>query len=64
MESLLFMLNSIAVLIVAYMGVRDDRRPPGSRQTSIFRTLDDDAIRSNHDAAQARQDRVARTRVR
>jgi hypothetical protein len=63
MEALLFMLNSIAVLIVAYMGLRDDRRRPGTPQTSFFRTFDYDANKPGDDS-QERQDPNARTHVR
>jgi hypothetical protein len=63
-EALLLMLNSIAVLIVAYMGLRDDRRPPGTPQTSLFRTFDYDAVTPSDDHAQQRQDWNARTHIR
>ncbi len=42
MEALLFMFNSIAVVLMVFMGLRDDRRAPGTRQTSIFRTTEPD----------------------
>ena len=37
MESLLFLLNSIAVVVLVVMGLRDDRRKPGARARSFFR---------------------------
>jgi hypothetical protein len=32
------MFNAIAMILLVYMGWRDERRPPGSPPTSIFRT--------------------------
>jgi len=63
-EALLFLLNSIAVVVMAFMGLRDDRRRPGTPQTSVFRTFEDDAIRPDEAAEQARRDRIARSRAR
>jgi len=63
-EALLFLLNSIAVVAMVVMGLRDDRRRPGTPQTSIFRTFEDDAIRPDDAAEQARRDRIARSRPR
>ena len=40
MEALLFMFNSLAIVLMAYMGLRDDRRAPGAPHTSIFRMRD------------------------
>ena len=40
MEALLFMLNSITVVLMVFMGLRDDRRPAGAPHTSLFRTRD------------------------
>lgn len=37
MESLLFMLNSIAVVALIVMSLRDDRRDPEDPHTSFFR---------------------------
>ncbi len=34
------MLNSIAVVLMVFMGLRDDRRPAGSPHTSLFRMRD------------------------
>ena len=44
MESLSLLCDAIAIVLVVYMGWRDDARP-GQPQTSLFRTLDEDAIR-------------------
>ncbi len=41
MEALLFMLNSIAVVLMVFMGLRDDRLPPGMPHTSLFRLRDE-----------------------
>lgn len=43
MEALLFMLNSIAVVLMVFMGLRDDRKPPGAPHTSLFRMRDEPA---------------------
>lgn len=40
MESLLFVFNGIAVVLLVFMGIKDDRRAPGARQISIFRYKD------------------------
>ncbi len=40
MEALLLMLNSIVVVIMVFQGLRDDRRPPGTPATSLFRMRD------------------------
>ena len=64
MEALLFLLNSIVVVAMVIMGLRDDRRRPGTPQTSVLRTFEDDAIHSDEAAEQARRDRIARSRVR
>ena len=61
MEALLFLLNSAAVVVMVYMGLRDDRRPPGAPQTSVFRTFDDGAVQPGAVAEQARQARIARS---
>lgn len=38
----MFMLDSIAVVVMVYMGLRDDRRAPGVKHTSLFRTIEDE----------------------
>ncbi len=40
MEALLFMLNSITIVLMVFMGLRDDRRPANAPHTSIFRMRD------------------------
>ena len=37
MEALLFTLDGIVFVILVYMGLRDDRAPPGSPLRSLFR---------------------------
>ena len=44
MEAALLVLDSIVMLVLIYMGWRDDRLKPGDPQTSIFRTADTDKI--------------------
>jgi hypothetical protein len=63
-EALLFMLNSIAVVVMVYMGLRDDRRARGTPQTSVFRTIDDDAVGPSNAAAPDRPNRTSRQRAR
>lgn len=46
METLLLVLNSLLVVLVAFMGIRDERRPAGTPRTSLFRTVDGDAAPS------------------
>ncbi len=63
MEALLFLLNSIAIVVVVYMGLRDDRRPPGTPQASVFRTIDDGDALPGAVAEQARRVRAAQSRA-
>lgn len=49
MESLLFVLNSVAVVVLMIMSLRDDRRRPGTAATSYFRYIEQDA--TNPDGA-------------
>ncbi len=53
MEALLFMLNSIAIVLMVFMGLRDDRRPPGAPHTSLFRMRDEpaEALTKSHGGA-------------
>ena len=34
---MIFMLDSLVVVLMVFMGLRDDRRPPGEPHTSLFR---------------------------
>ena len=62
-ESLIFILDAIAVLTVIYMGVRDDRRSPGTPQKSLFRTKDyEPVIPRGHGTK--RRHRIVRSRIR
>lgn len=63
MEALLFLLNSVAVVVMVYMGLRDDRRPPGTPQASVFRTLEVGDVLPGAAAEQARRARAARSRA-
>ena len=45
MESLLFFLNSLAVVVMVIMGLRDDRRRPGTTAKSYFRYIEDGEAR-------------------
>ena len=64
MEAVLFMLNSITVAVMVYMALRDDRRPTGEPETSVFRPLDDDALRLRARVKQERPKRGDRNRAR
>ncbi len=37
----MFMLDSLAVVVMVFMGLRDDRKPAGVPHTSIFRMRDE-----------------------
>jgi hypothetical protein len=39
-EALLFTFSSVLMVVLAYMAWHDDRRPPGTPPTNIFRTAD------------------------
>ena len=43
MEALLFMLDSLAMVLVVFMGLRDDRRQPDAPHTGLFRMRDEPA---------------------
>ncbi len=62
MEALLFMLNSFAMVVMIYMGLRDDRRPPGTPRTSVFRMTEDGVLRPDQAAKREREARIARSR--
>jgi hypothetical protein len=62
-ESLIFIFDAIAILIVIYMGVRDDRRSPGTPQKSLFRTFDPDPKTSRNRTMQRRY-RTVRSRIK
>jgi len=47
LESLLFFLNSIAVVVLVVMGLRDDRRKPGRPATSYFRYSEEEHTASD-----------------
>ena len=62
MESLLLTLDGVMMVVVIYMGLRDDRRPPGTRLKSLFR-MREAGTRPVDDAAEERRRRVARSRM-
>jgi hypothetical protein len=55
-ESLLFLLNSIAVAVLVVMGLRDDRLRPGVPARSYFRYIAED--QSALDSAKTRSKRA------
>lgn len=63
MEAALFLLNSIVMVFVVVMSLRDERRPTGVPQTSVFRTVEDDVVRPDNAADQALLDRTARSHL-
>ena len=65
MEALLFLLGPIAIIVMIIMDLRDDRRPPGTPRTSIFRTFEGDVVCPDAATGQAHwDDRIARNRAR
>ena len=63
MESLLFLLNSIAIVVLVVMGLRDDRRKPGAPARSYFRFIkEDDADPDRRRAGPAQAARAADSR--
>ena len=44
MEALTLLLDCIVVLLLVYMGMRDERRRPGTPATSLFRAIDADPV--------------------
>ena len=60
MESLLLTLDGLMMVVVIYMGLRDDRRPPGMKLRSLFRMTEGGA-RVVDDAAKERRRRIARS---
>jgi len=58
LEALLFFLNSIAVVVLVVMGLRDDRRKPGKPAASYFRYSEEDHTVPDH--VGARSNRASR----
>ncbi len=48
---MIFMLDSLVIVLMMFMGLRDDRRPPGEPHTSLFRMRTDAADASPPQAA-------------
>jgi hypothetical protein len=61
-EVISFFLDSIVLLVALYLGLRDDQRPPGTPQKSLFRTFDYDTVRPK--AMRERQNQIVRSRIR
>jgi hypothetical protein len=59
LESLLLTLDGLMMVVVIYMGLRDDRRAPGAKLRSLFR-MTETGNRPVDDAADERRRRVAR----
>jgi len=60
LESLLLTLDGLMMVVVIYMGLRDDRRPPGMKLRSLFR-MTETRTRPVDDAADERRRRIARS---
>lgn len=60
MEALLLLLDGVMMIVVIYMGLRDDCRVPGTPMTSLFRMTEASA-RPQDEVAEERR-RVARSR--
>ena len=61
-ESLLLTLNGVMMVVVIYMGLRDDRRPPGMKLRSLFR-MTEAGTRPVDEAAEERRRRIDRSRI-
>lgn len=66
MESLLFFLNSLAMVVLVIMGLRDDRRRPGTAARSYFRYIEvsDAGLEVAETAAKRRSSARKRAKVR
>lgn len=62
MEALLLTLNGVVMIMVVYMGLRDDRRPPGDPMTSLFR-MRETGIHLVDEAAEKRRRHIAKSRI-
>jgi len=63
-EVLAFLFDSFAILIALYLGLRDDRRPLGAPQRSLFRTFDSVTLRpGKKNTIRGARDRNARSRI-
>ena len=63
MEALLMLLDGIAFVVLVYLGLRDDRRRPGTPQTSLFRSVETQAMAPRAAAELARQQAITRSRI-
>lgn len=63
MEALLLVLDGLAFVVLVYMGLRDDRQPPGVRHKSFFRILAQGELSPREAAKQALRERQARSRA-
>jgi hypothetical protein len=61
-EAVLLILDSLVLLIALYLGLRDDQRPPGAPQKSLFRTFDHDAVK--YSALRQRRHQIVKVRIR
>ena len=61
-ESLLLTLDGVMMVLVIYMGMRDDRRPPGTPLKSLFR-MTEAGTRPMDGAAEERRRLIARSRT-
>ncbi len=62
MEALLLTLDGVVMVLVIYMGLRDERRLPGTPLTSLFR-MTEDGTRAQDAKAAERQRLIARSRA-
>lgn len=60
MEALLLLLDGVIMVVVIYMGLRDERRVPGTSMTSLFR-MTEAGTRPQDEGAEERR-RVIRGR--
>ncbi len=62
MEALLFLIDGLVFVLMVYMGLRDDRRPPGTPMTSFFR-MTEAGTRVLDEAAAERARRISQSRM-
>jgi len=53
MEALMLVCDSVAIVLIVYMGLRDDRRPKGAPQTSLFRMREPEVPAARDDTGRA-----------
>ena len=63
MEALFFLIDSVVILVVAYYGLMDERRPRGAPARSPFRYFEDGATSNSIAAARKAETQARRSAV-